>query len=334
MGRNIDETKIINGQFIDVFAPAISGFGYTSTAYNEGYIKFVFGLASLAVGGFGELFNLKNINGRNLDDYYFSRNRRYRELACMAHVINENNEFDTGRYIFEESETPDIFNKADTLANKFTLLKLKESMIQLEKLTGERLYLEFASVMDLIENAPTELNYLTQLSEINTQIDYMEFPQNPKNVLLLCGDEIYGSGKVMCNGAFWVCDRGSLDRLAEYNKTHKNYALVLSAHNVSTAFNFVDMGYENYNNMSAMIILGKIPYGGTLRGHMEGLLREVKKIAIHDNKLEALFFIKNLMEKMGLAIPKDERKYPIEFNCQLEVIASESKGRGLVTYLG
>ncbi len=334
MGKNIDESKI-KDNLIDVFAPAISGFGYTSTGFGEGYIKFVFGLASLAVQGYGEIFRFRNIFGDKLDQYYFSRNKRHNELCARAHVIDENGELDNKRYVFDEDrENQTILDKADTITMQFKLIKLKESMEKLERLTGKKQYIEFASVMN--EEDPhnlIELNYLTQIADIDQMRDNIEFPQNPKNVVHMFGDEIFGNEIVKSNGVFWASNEDSLNLLKEYNKIHKNYLLVLSAHNVSSAFNFSILGYENFNNMGAIAILGKIPYGGTVEGHIGGFLRAIKKPALHDNKIEAQFFIKNLLEKMKIDVPDDADNYPNCLNCDLEIIVSEAKGKGLITYL-
>lgn len=320
-----------------VLCPDFSGCGYTSTPSGEGYLQLVAGIPAGAVGGWGFKVSLNKENvGVPLET--LPKTKEEKDRFALSFERREVVRLDKGGVYPLWGR----FKGKDT--GKATLEVLARKLQKLEELAGLPQYVEIGVVIG--ENGKQEHRIL-QIADVVPNKDSVEFPENPRGVLLDVRGKssdsvegVVGEGRCVCSKTFALGKREGAEELLEFNERNRGYLLI--AESGCFGGNGI-MPYSHFSNASA-IVAWKPPFSrhAGAAEHVRGMLAQAGKLfMVADWGEEAKG---TMLEKAGMfrsgregaAVGGEGRDYglvngPLDLN--VEIIASEKQGRGLVRLL-
>lgn len=153
--------------------------------------------------------------------------------------------------------TPEIGVSTEITVNGFFSL-----LNRLAGYIGKRIYIEYGVVGS---QGKPEVGLL-QLAEYKQELGG-SVELNGTEITV--GRRVENGGEKTCDGIFVLDNCMGFSRLQEYNKTHRNYLLVIDASTVSGLRDIIS--YDSINNASAIIEDGGDAHGaGDLNGHLGG----------------------------------------------------------------
>ena len=337
-GDNIHETAEARW-----FAPNLSGCGYTSTPSGNGYVVLTAGMPTKAVGDNDVLkAELSEENaGKNIVLMIYDENmhrpwqKQLRMTYSKCDVLFYGGFSDFRGLLSPPCMVCDADAKVvpSVDINDISFRPLYDKLKKLEELAGKPQYFEFAMRM---KDGKEEYAIL-QVADVVPKVELVEFPKEPEN-LLAESKYVVGEGRVTCNGVF-VCPAPDfcpsypiVDKLEEYNNTHKGYLLIVDSSYFSTMKG--NLAYSDFNNASAVLAVlshehsqGSWDYdvGGVAIMHFQGLFRETDKLFIEVNwrwdETERLPGQIGVFGQPGLM--------PVAKDLKVEVIVSEKQRRGI-----
>ncbi|MFH2023793.1 MAG: hypothetical protein ABIJ10_05780 [Candidatus Micrarchaeota archaeon] len=207
----------------ELYGPYYGGIGYTSTAYNNGFILFTSGMPNYATRGLG--FEIVNGSDVSLIDKCTNYRKFNMENARASWGIS-NDRIDWSRGIWIRLESGSLFightdqtHKLRTTVegNELTAEWIFQRMKKLEELTGGPQYIEWA-----ICDGPGIV--IIQIADTDIKNDVYEFTDSEK--VMIRSNFVSGSGIVECDGIVFLENLGGTDALEEYNETNQKYLLI------------------------------------------------------------------------------------------------------------
>ncbi len=305
--------RITPGRF---FGPNISGCGYSSTNYGNGYIRLSFGLPKNAVAQNFSVLDFKDSNLFDMDRFLQERPSEYSTLFENISMINQK-----GREITNTNEIVHIFTMPD-------LEPSIEKIKKLESLLTHAIYFEWSLILDFL-GRPEE-DFILQLSKpdkSNPQV----FPLNPQNVFAT-STEVLGEGSAKCSGAIVVFSKGDYGILSNFNSKNKGYLLFISNDGALRTFNLEGRveqpNYSMFNNCGAVLSFGNTRKSVKLMSeHFKGLIEDAKKpFMCCPNFFPPSDFVRDIL---GMEYDINNFSYILPY-IETEMFISESQKRGII----
>ncbi len=224
------------------FAPNFSGFGYTDTSWGEGYIKLVGGFPFKAVG-----------EGKGIKITERDVEKEEELFGLIRWMMLEQSR---GVKIYASSNSDLLLNRGEAVGSRriteFDTTKgcspvhLKpffEGIARLQELCGKPQYFEWSGVK---RGKKFEITIL-QIADFSPKIDFFEFPKNPENVVATAR-YVRGTNRVRCNSLVHVISEKGTGELAEYNRTHQNYAVFYGSRLILSK----QLKFEDLSNASVL----------------------------------------------------------------------------------
>ncbi|MEW6584197.1 MAG: PEP/pyruvate-binding domain-containing protein [Nitrospirota bacterium] len=300
------------GQPVDdySFAPNFSGFGYTHLSERGGFVKVVAGMPTGAV--------------QSKEGEKFVAGEGDRPEHIFIHKFRgQDSDLKYGRTVERQH---DIFGEDGTHAevNSDKAVRTFETkggvlLRQLEnfgELCGNPQYVEWTGVLH-----GGNLRYtLLQTADIEPKVDYFEFPKDPKNVVF-SSSIVTGSGQIECDGLVIAHLGSNLEKLAEFNKKHRNYVLAYNSELVSQE---ARIPYSYVNNASVIIDYG-LHHAADPISHWKGQLDATKHLFLVVDELE-----KDMLDSLKASGRKENVGNLSVYDVKLRVTASERMQEAVV----
>lgn len=272
-----------------LFAPAISGFGYTSTARDtEGFVSMVEG-----IGGGVDYNHRKKITPEVLKKYPGNLHKLVQSQTPYSRGFNPN-------FGKEQKNLPDglILSKdIKGFINELNLNILFEKMRQLEKICNCPQYFEWA--LTFKKGKPEY--WITQISDVDVVRDMYDFSKLGN--ILIEGNEVVGTRKLESKKIVYCKNMGTLSKLREFNLTNKNYILVFSGL-LTSDWRRMDFDSRHYSNASVLLEANSfIHIHGTSLAHFGGKTQLTGKLfGCVDHKATNLKEIFGELEQENISI--------------------------------
>lgn len=280
-----------------IFAPVLSGFGYTSR--EEGYINVVPGIGGGVETGCGERLTkaaLEPYNG-NLKEYVedvrsmMTRNKIVKRKSALLRTmgiydLNSINVLFETMYNLKgyflpyknlDGRASDISSNLDQRLNtsfqKVNLNPLFDNMQKMEQAFGKPQYLEWA--MTLEKGKPKY--WVVQIADIDKKKDIFDFEKFGEPFIE--AHMVTGSGVKDVNAAIFCSDPHEIDLLNYFNEKHKNYLLFITSSLTSDAckrWRYENGGrnleFADINNASVIIEVSDAEHLSEPKDHFKGSL--------------------------------------------------------------
>lgn len=336
----------IGDEYRKVFAPVLSGYGYTSTSREEGYINAVPGIGGGVDSRYGEKLTRKALEPYHgeLTSYVeeqvnpmVQRKQPIRKSALLrtTNILGYGDNYDMKAYIASDrnlkgrvDNSSIAFDRKLNLAfRQVNLNPFFDKMQIMEQSFGKPQYFEWAMTL---ENGQPQY-WIIQIADVNKKLDQFDFGNFGKP--LLEAHTVIGSGKIESDTIIACFEPKEIDRLADFNKYHKGYVLFYPTDLASGAdrvFREVrterDLTYADINNASVLIEINNAQHLFGPLDHFQGQLDMTGKLFgitefySQDQKTRNDFW-KGAVDKNGIVI----------MNKKVTIVGSEKQNR-LVIY--
>jgi len=279
------------------FAPALSGYAYTSTARGEGYVSIVPGLGGGVDSRFGETITRSDYLRYNskyspsLYEYLYKMMREVfrgphmtflrrteRSVASVQdHYTGMALDVRDGCVSFGKSQID--YRKEIERASimNHDLTPFFDQIERLQPLFGKPQYIEWAMTVE----GKTPRFWITQIADVHHNLDIMDFGDLPPAILT--ADSIQGSCNGVAPAVVNFSNMGQLNDLRRYNQERGGYVLVFSGTLIGDDSPFQ---YESFSNAAVAVEdmntthrIGRSPLSHfntniTERGIVHGLLSD------------------------------------------------------------
>jgi len=228
---------IIGQGFEGLFAPVLSGFGYTSTSRGEGYVNIVPGLGGGVDSRDGEKITKSKIQKHNgsLSEYMFEERcgmvshfdemvrRRSALLRTDTDFISDSY---SGKAFFPSTKYRqasvdrtciDLEGRIGEPFDRLNLTNLFEMIMGMEESFGKPQYFEWA--MTIEDGEPKY--WITQIADVSKRLDMMDF--GDLGDVLFMGHTVTGTGINECHKIANCWNPSDVDLLYEFNQRNRNY---------------------------------------------------------------------------------------------------------------
>ncbi len=275
---------IIGQEFGHLFAPVLSGFGYTSTSRGEGYINVVPGLGGGVETRDGERILKKDLEpfDGNLRDYIEDIRQQFnlgtmrrksellRNMRIMQGLEYFCNAFVSSMQYQDGYVAHTSIDFEELLGGPFynvNLLKLFEMTARMEQAFGKPQYFEWAMTLDGQE----ERFWITQIADVDKKLDLVDFERFGESLLM--GHTVTGTGVKDCVKIADCWNPDDIDALQRFNAKNNDYVLLYSSRLTTRGLRDVrKLQYSDFNNASVFIEIQDADHIGSPVAHLGGQL--------------------------------------------------------------
>lgn len=278
-GMGILIEPMIGQEVEGLFLPLLSGYGYTSTLKDEGYLGIVPGFGGgVSVGGAEEITkSVFKERGGSFRDYIRSR---LMEISDRTPLFNSallgtdssgrlSNNYGLFAYYKNKLSYQDMASRGQfgELVKRSELLPIFEMMKKMENVFGVPQYFEWA----ITNKGEDQSVWILQIADVSRNIDVLEFGDFGE--VIIQGGGVMVSGEKEIDTIVYCTSYEELEALAKFNENSSNYLLIASQDLSSRVRESKNrMGYSHINNASFLLEIGSIP-------HLKGLFESVNKPA-------------------------------------------------------
>lgn len=304
------------------FSPVLSGFGYTSTSWGEGYVNIVPGLFGGVESQEGERITRTSFSecGPTLADYLLKSNRKGKKPDAMIFKTERGNPL--GLVFTQNGIERHYIPLPSDVGRAYYLLGLEElfdKMQLMEKSFKKPQYFEFALSID--DGEPKY--WIVQVADVNKKLDVFDF-YNGKGVLF-SADNVTGSGIRECKDIVICYNPHQVPLLGELNKRKKKYVLYYSSRLTTKVYGGISerLSYRHFSNASVLIEEQDAAHTGSPVDHLGGASAVTGKLLgvfnfdLHPKDLEKFYGRSRGEEGQGLGI----------YHGKVRVVASEKQQR-------
>lgn len=270
-----------------VFAPLLSGHGYTSTSREECYINVVPGIGSgVETRGFEKLTKqiLEPYNGE-LGKYMTENLRSVLEEDQKKNFTMTNtagnhkmNVFFPSEKKLEDKEGPTdkklIF--IDEALRPVNLNPIFDRMQRMEKAFGKPQYFEWA----LTTERGQQKDWILQIADADKKLGMFDFGKYGEP--LIEAHTVTGSGEIESNTLVHCSNPDKIDNLRDFNEKNKEYILFYDSKIISREkndkFRVQNLFYSDINNASVIIEVNTTPHNIAQLAHFRGQLDMTGKL--------------------------------------------------------
>lgn len=333
---------LIGQNFEWFYAPVISGFGYTSTLREDGYINVVPGIGGGVETRDGERIAKKDIAPYDsLIDYFFgtresiskgfTANRRAALLGTSSNWIMginpEGNAFSpAGRYKKGEIAAHSFnFSRVSRLFRVIDLKQLLDKADKMEQVLGKSQYFEWA----VTATEDSSKFWLLQIADVDKKADSFDFEDFGE--VLYKGNTVTGSGVRECSKIVFCSHWSELKDLAEFNRENRDYALIFSSSLTTRGSgNMGNLEYEHCHNAAVFIEMSAAVHALDPLAHFQGLMDTTDKLFARFEQFDLTEETVKRLEELGRRFESYQGNLRI-FKGKFKVVASERQNR-LVVY--
>jgi hypothetical protein len=286
----------IEQEFSDnIFAPILSGFGYTSTSRGEGHVVMVPGLGGGVESRDGERITreiMQQFKG-SLDEYLDSEKdamfsyfrEKVKRKSKLLKTDRESLSFDRGFTLdayFAPSRhekrgrvyptSVEFTGELDRTFRELNLLPFFEMMKKMEDSFGKPQYFEWAMTLD---NGQPKY-WITQVADVNKKLDLMDFEDLGE--VLFSAHTVTGTGIKESNKIANCWNPDDVARLYEFNKRNENYVLLFSSRMTSRGVGVRRLSYSDFSNARVFLEIQDAQHTGDPVAHLGGQLDMTGKL--------------------------------------------------------
>ncbi len=291
-GFGIIIEPMIYEKYLKHIAPVMSGFWYTSTAQWPWYINAVPGLWGWVDTRYGEKITAESIweYDGNLVNYLLTElvlmksvgdNKKHRVSSLLRtdqRVIHYDKYIGSAYELYTGNIKGWITKKELTFAwpvkNNFEWLNLTDffdKIKKMEKEFGKPQYFEWALTFRYGE----PVYWITQIADTSPNLDVLDFQNLPD--ILAEWHSVVGTRKFIAEDIVICMEEEDMEKLFEYNKTHKNYILFYSSNLVSKWWPDC-MRFAHFSNATMLAEIETRAHSGSPIGHFWWKLEATSKV--------------------------------------------------------
>lgn len=291
-GFGIIVEPLVGQQIADVYAPVISGYGFTASMHREGFVCIVPGLGGGVDSGNGEVIQLSELKKskghleelvlkkQEAINFHNSTPRRSSLLLRIDPSIGMIGY--RGRAFCYSPYVKPIINEVclepysqhgqdmtyQRLFKKINLNPLVEMMEELTDACGASQYIEWA----ITWTGGQQRLWMIQIADAKESPDIL-FHENPEK-RLFSAHSVVGSGERPCSALVVCYNPLQLERLKKFNQHHRDYILVYSSNLTTSSQVRIRLDYASCSNAAALIEITEGDHCRTPRDHWRGALDE------------------------------------------------------------
>lgn len=276
-----------------VFAPILSGFGYTSTSKGEGYVNVVPGIGGGVETRDGERLTRTDLKPYQGSLYKYIQSQRNRLIS--GSVVKRSALLGTNSFRFADfngkAYLPPV--RGGIVCQSFLAFvgNLKEAyfnvnfnqlfdrMERMERTFGRPQYFEWAMTLD----GKQQRYWIVQIAGVDKKLDVFDF--NDFGVPFLEGHTVTGSGIFESDLVAACMDGKGLDSLHKFNQNHRGYVLFYTGELTSKgqyirrrALGIRELTYADVGNASVLIEFGNAGHKDSPLAHLQGQLDMTGKL--------------------------------------------------------
>ena len=270
-----------------VFAPLLSGHGYTSTSREECYINVVSGIGSgVETRGFEKLTKqmLEPYNGE-LGKYMTENLRSILEGDQKKNFIMTNTAGNHKMHVFFPSEKKPEDKEGsddkklffiDEALRQVNLNPIFDRMQRMEKAFSKPQYFEWALTMEKGQ----QKDWILQIADFDKKLGMFDFGKYGEP--LIEANTVTGSGEIESNTLVHCSNPDKIDSLRNFNEKNKEYILFYDSNIISREkadkFRVQNLFYSDINNASVIIEVNTTPHDIAQLAHFRGQLDMTGKL--------------------------------------------------------